>query len=256
MKTAVFIPVRTRSTRLPDKALLEIKGRPIIEYLIERVKSARLPDLVVLCTTRNTEDSRLVEIARRNNIDCFRGSEKDIVDRYLKAALKHKVDFIVIAEGDDVLCDPEYIDRVIELFVRSSADFITCEGLPFGAAPSGIRVEALKRVYQLKKETDTETGWKRYFTESGLFKVEHIDADKELNHPEFRMSLDYPEDFQFFKAVFERLYVPGRVFSLREIVSLLHNNPDIVNLNKHRQDEYWKAYYDRACGIDLKEGSE
>ncbi len=156
MGTAVFIPVRTKSTRLPNKALLKIKGKPVIEHLIDRVKIARLPDLIVLCTTTNPEDEVLIEIAQRNNIGYFQGNEKDILDRYLQAALKYKVDFIVNVDGDDIFCDPEYIDKVIEVFVKNSADFIKCEGLPFGAAPNGVKVKALRKVYQLKKETGRE----------------------------------------------------------------------------------------------------
>ena len=253
MKTAVFIPVRTKSTRLPNKALLKIKGKPVIEHLIDRVKSARLHDFIVLCTTMNPEDEILVRIARRNNICYFQGTEKDILDRYLKAALKYKVDFIVNVDGDDIFCDPKYMDKVVEVFIQTGADYIKCEGLPFGAAPSGIKVKALNKVYQLKEETDTETGWNRYFTESGLFRVECLKAEEELNHPEIRMSLDYLEDFQFFKAVFERLYVTGRVFTLREIISLLQDNPEIVDLNKHRQEEYWETYYKKAVKIQWRE---
>jgi spore coat polysaccharide biosynthesis protein SpsF len=140
MKSAVFIPVRMKSTRLPNKALLEIKGKPVIEHLIDRVKLAKLPDLIVLCATKHPEDEILVGVAQKNGICYFQGSEKDILDRYLKAALKFGVDFIVNVDGDDVFCDPEYMDRVIELFVKTGADFIKCEGLPFGAAPSGIKV--------------------------------------------------------------------------------------------------------------------
>ena len=150
MNTAVFIPVRTKSTRLPNKALLDIKGKPVLEHLIERVKSAKLPNLIALCTTVNTEDEVLVRIAERNGICYFQGSEKDILDRYLKAALKYDVDFIVNVDGDDILCDPEYMDKVVEVFRRTGADYIKCEGLPFGAAPIGIKVEALKKIRELQ----------------------------------------------------------------------------------------------------------
>ena len=69
MKKAVFIPVRTKSTKLPNKALLEIKGKPVIKHLIDRVKSARLPDLVVLCTATDPEDEIPVKIAQRRKVD-------------------------------------------------------------------------------------------------------------------------------------------------------------------------------------------
>lgn len=253
MVTAVFIPVRTQSTRLSQKTLLEIKGKPVIEHLIERVKSAKLPNLIVLCTTTNPEDEVLGEIADRNNISFFQGSEKDLLGRYMQAALSYKVDFIVNVDGDDVLCDPVYMDRIVEAYNETGADYLTGEGLPFGATPNGIKVEALKKVYQLKEGIDTETGWKGFFSESGLFKVEILPADAELNYPDIRMSLDYPEDFLFFQAIFEELYVPGMVFSLKEVLDLLRTHPEIVELNKFRQEEYWETYYRNAVKIQLKE---
>lgn len=252
MKTAVFIPVRTASTRLPDKALLEINGKAIIEYLIERVKSAGKPDLIVICTTTNPEDHRLEPIAARNNVDIFQGNEKDILDRYLQAADKFDVDFIVNVDGDDIFCDPEYMDKMVESYMETGADYIECQGLPFGAAPSGIKVEALKRVCQMKNEDNTATGWKRFFTDSGLFQVEIIEAAEDLRQPDIRMSLDYAEDLRFFEEVIRRLYMPGKVFSLREILALLKDHPEIVAINKSRQEEYWATYYKNAAKIKWK----
>jgi len=249
LKTAIFIPVRTKSTRLPNKALLEIKGKLVIEHLIDRVKLAKLPELIVLCTTTSPEDAILVDIAQKNNISYFQGNEKDILDRYLQAALKYEVDFIVNADGDDIFCDPEYIDKVIELFIKTGADFITCKGLPFGATPIGVKVEALKKACQLKEENDTETGWGRYFTKSGLFRVEYLKAANEVNRPDIRMSLDYPEDYQFFKEVFERLYLPDKVFTLKEILTLLENNPHIMDINKGVTNTYWEDFEKKASII-------
>jgi len=249
MKTAVFIPVRTKSTRLPGKAILEINGKSIIEYLIERVKSAEKPDLIVICTTTNPEDQVLVPIAARNKIEIFQGNEKDILDRYLQAAGKFGIDFIVNVDGDDIFCDPEYMDKVIENFLKTGADYIECQGLPFGAAPGGIKVEALKKVCRMKNEDNTETGWKRFFTESGLFRIETIEAAEDLRQPDIRISLDYEEDFQFFSEVIRRLYTPGKVFSLRDILALLKKYPEIAEINKSRQEEYWTTYYKNAAEI-------
>ncbi|MFC2019184.1 cytidylyltransferase domain-containing protein [Chloroflexota bacterium] len=253
MKAAIFIPVRVGSSRLPNKALLQIKGRTIIEHLIDRVKLARLPDLIVICTTVSLEDAILVEIAKNNNIEYFRGNERDILDRYWKAALEYNVDFIVNTDGDDIFCDPNYIDKVVESFMREQSDFIQVEGLPFGAAPCGIKVNALERACLSKIESDTETGWSRYFTDSGRFKVKKIEVDDEsLRAPEIRMTLDYVDDYKFFVEVFERLYVSGEVFGLKEIIALLRSDPSIIDMNRHLQEEYWETFHRKASRIQWK----
>jgi spore coat polysaccharide biosynthesis protein SpsF (cytidylyltransferase family) len=238
MKSAVFLSVREKATRLPKKVLLEIKGKSVTEHLIDRLKTARLPDMIVLCTSVDPRDAILVEIAKKCNIPYFTGSEDDKLDRYLQAARRFGVDFMVIVDGDDIFCDPGHIDKTIAKFQETNADFIYCPDLPLGAASSGIKLEALKKVCEIKAENDTEV-WGGYFLNTGLFKIVKLEVeDEELRHPEVRMTLDYQEDFEFFKAVFEGLYEKGRVFTLKEIMMLLKEHPEILDLNKSVQEAY------------------
>jgi len=237
VKSAIFITVRMKSTRLPGKALLEIKEKPVIEHLIDRLKLAKSPDLIVLCTSTHPDDAVLADVAHNNGIECFRGSEDDKLDRYLNAAQRYGVDFIVVTEGDNIFYEPEIIGGIIELYLRTKVDYISCLELPLGTAPHGIKVEALEKVCQIKSETDTEV-WGGYFTDSGLFKVEYMQVPAELRHPEIRMTLDYPEDYEFSKAIFDRLYSPGEVFSLRDIISMLISNPELIDINRNVQEAY------------------
>lgn len=224
-----------------------VKGKPLIQHLIERVRTAKLPKLIVLCTTIRPEDSVFADIAKKSGIQCFRGSEKDILDRFLKAALEYNVDFIVNVDGDDVFCEPELIDRTAQIFLKTGASFIKWNRLPLGASPIGIKVEALKKAWQMKDENDTETGWGMYFTDTGFFDVKYVEPeDDDLKHPEIRMTLDYPEDLRFVKEIFNRLYEPGKVFTLRQILRLLQKEPRLTEINKGVQDEYWKRFKQRA----------
>jgi spore coat polysaccharide biosynthesis protein SpsF len=254
IKTAIFIPVRISSTRLLNKPLLKIKGKTVIEHLIDRMKSAKLPDVIVLCTTTNQEDKKLVNIAKKNKIEYFRGSEKDIIKRFFEAAMKYDIDFIVNVDGDDILCDPEYVDKTIDIFLKNNPDVIKWEGLPFGAAPLGIKVGALKKVYSTKDVDDTETGWGLYFTENKLFNVEILQADSAVRYPDIRMSLDYPEDFDFFNKIFEELYVPGKTMSLLNVITFLRRNPQIIRINTGLQKKYLKRF--KKMSVKLKSKTE
>lgn len=256
MKTAIFIPVRISSTRLPNKPILTIQGKYVIEHLIDRMKFAKLPNMIVLCTTVNPEDVTLVDIAKKNKIEYFRGSEKDIIERYLGAARKYHVDFIVNVDGDDLLCDPAFVDTTLALFLKNMPDVIKWEGLPFGAAPLGIKVDALKKVYEMKDANNTETGWGMYFTENKLFNVETIQADGSVRYPDIRMSLDYPEDFDFFTKIFKELYIPGKILSLLEVVTFLKKNPQIININKDLQEKYWRRFNKMSVKVRRKRNHE
>ena len=189
MRSAIFLSIRNKSTRLPHKHFLKIQGKTTAELLIERLKLAQLPDKIVICTSINPDDDILEDLARDQGIDCFRGSEEDKLDRYLKAAQNFNIDFILVVDGDDILCDPEYIDKIIVKFEQTNADYIIAKDLPLGATAFGIKKEALKKVCEIKKESDTEV-WGGYFTKTGLFKIESVEVDPFLKRPEIRMTLE------------------------------------------------------------------
>jgi spore coat polysaccharide biosynthesis protein SpsF len=227
-------------------------GRPIIEYMIERIKLAKLPMKVVLCTTFLPEDDVLEEIAVSLGMSVYRGETSDILMRWLKAAERYKVDFFVSAEADDVFCDPECADKVVDSFLRSDADYIAYRGLPIGAGPTGVKVSALRRICELKLDSDTE-GQQRYFTETGLFKVVYLTIDDStLNHPEIRMTLDYLEDFEFFKAVIERLYTRNSVPTLRQIVDFLLSHASVMMMNQGAQEKYEANFKARYSAVRLR----
>ncbi|MHA1482922.1 MAG: cytidylyltransferase domain-containing protein [Candidatus Heimdallarchaeaceae archaeon] len=250
MKTAIFLSIREKAIRLPKKVLLEIKGKTITEHLIDRLKTAKLPDEIVLCTSTHRDDNVLVDIAKEQEIQYFRGSEDDKLDRYLKAAEKFRIDFILVVDGDDIFCDPEHIDKIIEKFKDTDADFLMCKDLPEGITSFGVKYEALKKVCQIKQETDTEV-WGGYFTDTGLFKVEYLEVEEELRRPELRMTLDYQEDFEFFKTVFDKLYVLDKIFTLREIIQLIKKEPWIAEINKSVQEKY-EEHLAKSASVKIK----
>src|SRR5580692_2049369 len=102
---AIFITVRTSSTRLPKKCLLPFGDARTIEFLIRRLKRSRLAEVIILCTTENPEDDILCRIAGQEGILFFRGSEKDKLARWNGAAQRYNVDFFVTADGDDLFCE-------------------------------------------------------------------------------------------------------------------------------------------------------
>jgi spore coat polysaccharide biosynthesis protein SpsF len=253
MKSGILLLARLGSTRLPRKMLLEVLDRPILEFQIERLKTARRPEEFVLCTTQLAEDDALVDLARRNGLVAFRGSEEDVVERMIQAAKQYKLDFIVSIGGDDIFSDPQYTDKIIDCFDRTAADFIYCHGLPVGATPFGVKTQALEQLQAIKAGgTD---GWERYFKETGLFHVEVIPiSDPRHCRPELRMTLDYLEDYQFFKAVIETLYPKKRLFSLGDVITLIDQRPDIAELGQRRATEWQHQHH--TFDIRIKTGQD
>ena len=110
---SIFITVRSNSKRLPNKAYKKINNKYTIEYVILQAKKSKLADSVVLCTTNLPEDDLLCKIAVDNNIQYFRGSEIDKLERWNGACKKYGVDFFVTADGDDLFCSHELFDLAI-----------------------------------------------------------------------------------------------------------------------------------------------
>ena len=224
-----------------------------IEFLIKRLKKAKKADLIVLCTTEMEEDELLCQISSKCGIDFFRGSVSDKLMRWLGAAEKFNVEFFVTADGDDLFCDPELIDSAFNQYENSRPDMIEAQDLPCGAFTFGIKTGALKKVCEIKASDDTEMMW-GYFKEANIFKIEKLqDIEPIYKRPEIRMTLDYPDDFKFFKAVINGLGGPEKEFSLKDIIIFLDNNPDILNINQHLRKEF-EENQKRRTKIVFKEG--
>lgn len=237
-KRGIFIPVRTGSTRLPEKCLLKIKGLTTIQHTIRRVKKSKLADIIVLCTTKLKEDDILAEIAKRENIECFRGSVKDKLERWRGTAEKFNVDFFVTVDGDDLFCEPELIDLAFKQYQKEKPDFIEAKGLVCGVFTFGIKTKALQKVCQIKDTEDTEMMWV-YFTDTGLFKCQELaGVDDVYKRPELRMTLDYPDDLKFFEKVIENLGARKKDFNLRDVIEYLDANPEIVKINQYLQKKF------------------
>jgi predicted dehydrogenase len=164
----------------------------------------------------------------------------------LGAADEFELDYILNITADCPFVDPDYADRIVEKYIETSADLIRQFDLPHGAFSYGIKVEALRKVVELKDSTDTEV-WGRYFTDTGLFNVLDLDVkNKHHERPGLRMTLDYPEDYEFFKTIFDILYIEGEVFSLTSILSLLDTNPEIIELNKSCGQKFKKRFISQS----------
>lgn len=237
---AIFITVRTSSTRLPKKCLLPFGEERTIEFLIRRLKQSKYAEEIILCTTENQADDILCEIATQEGVQFFRGSEEDKLERWHGAATKFGVEFFVTADGDDLFCDNELIDLAFEQYARTGADFIEQDGdLICGSFTYAIKGSALAKVCEIKDSEKTEMMWV-YFTDTGLFQCEKLqDVPAVFHRPEIRMTLDYPDDMEFFLACAKPFFAQNRYdFTLREVVAYLDEHPEIIKINQHRQAEF------------------
>ncbi len=239
-----IIPFRLGSTRLPRKPLADVAGVTALERVADRARRCRHVQKVVIATTTDSADDELASFAEQRGLAIYRGSVQDVLERIWQAAREHDFDVVVEVDGDDLLCAPEYMDQGVEYLVENNADFVSYTGLPLGATPNILRTTALERAVRDKPHQDTSTGFFRYLEQSGAFHVVKLPVgDPAQRHAKVRMTLDYPEDLEFFRAVYAILDRPGHDGSLAELVALLNARPDLVDINQGL-DEAYRAHFD------------
>lgn len=239
MKSAIFITIRKDSSRLPEKAVRLILGCPVMEMVVKRAKLAKGFDHVIVCTTDRSVDDEIEYIAQKCGADVFRGSVEDKLARWNGAAIQYGIDYIVTFDGDDLFTDPELLENGLKQIQSGEYDFIEApSGLVSGAFTYAFTAKALQKVCEIKNTEDTEMMW-TYFKDTGIFETGILQEVPEiLFNDKIRATLDYIEDFEFFKKVFEHFNCKNNDVSLLRIVAYLNENPEIAEINIARQEDF------------------
>lgn len=206
MKTGVLITARLGSTRLKRKHLLEIGGRPIVYYLLKRIQKEFQEEkdrgvLDIIIATSDEPENRDFEMFNDEGFRVFYGSINNIPMRHLQTAKGFGLDAIVSIDGDDILCSTRGMRRVYDA-LRNGAVYVKTSDLPFGMNSFGYTVPFLERSVAAQGSDVLETGWGRIFDASRLLE---LSMDFKVQDDMLRFTLDYDEDFLFFKSIIEKL---------------------------------------------------
>ena len=235
MKYVITITVRMKSTRLARKVLLPLKSKRFIDHMIDRLKLSEKASEIVICTSELEEDDILIEVAKENNIKYYRGHPDDVMLRIYNGAKKNNADVILSTTGDNAFTDPIFMDKMIEFFEVNDADFVFCEDLPIGIQTYIIRMTTMKDAIRRKNVIDTEI-WGGYLNRPERYRVFQYKVDNPFyKHSDWRLTLDYPEDYELFKVIYDELYKKGVIFSFKEIMTLLNSNQEIMEINTKKE---------------------
>lgn len=237
MKVVAIIQARMGSTRLPGKVLKKIMNKTLLAYQLERVRQSLLIDEIVIATTKNDMDHVIAEFCERKNINVYKGSEYDVLDRYYKAASKFKADVIVRLTSDCPLIDSDIIDEVIQLYLTSIETIDYASNTLERSFPRGLDVEvfsfeALEEAYQKANlESEREHVTPYIYNKSNRFTVANLKCREDLsNH---RWTVDTIEDFELIKRIIEVTYPDTKNIRMQQIVEILERNPSWLTINAH-----------------------
>jgi spore coat polysaccharide biosynthesis protein SpsF len=260
MKILTVIQARRGSSRLPDKVLKPVLGTPILLKMIERVQQSRLHGEVVVATTQEEADRAIIELCIQHNIPWFAGHSTDLLDRHYQAGLQYKADAVVKIPSDCPLIDPEIIDQVLHYFIQHATQYDFVSNLHPASWPDGNDVEIMhmatlhqawkKATKDFEREHTTPYIWEN----PDKFRIGsvtwHTGKDYSTSH---RWTLDYAEDFELIKRVYEELYPQNPHFTLQNILDLMEEKPEIATINHSHAGEYWyKNHLDELKHVDEK----
>ncbi|MEW6241243.1 MAG: glycosyltransferase family protein [Chloroflexota bacterium] len=265
-RVVAIIQGRMTSSRLPGKILADIAGQPMLQRVFIRTSRAAAVTETIFATTTDPSDDPVAEYCDFSGIPVRRGSLYDVLDRYYQSAKEAKADVVVRITADCPVIDPELIDDVVNTLLDGEYDF-ACNRLPppwHRTYPIGLDVEActfkvLQKAWKEAREPQHREHAMPYFYEG--VELSAVSRQRSegvsprgfrialLNHPtdfgDYRWTVDTPEDLEFVRQVYSRF--DGRDdFSWKDVLDLVHDNPELMRINAGVQHKTLKDVDKRA----------
>lgn len=229
----LMVQCRLNSKRLPKKALMKIQNKSILEHIILRLKKCKNIDKLLICTSTNKENDDIVKICNSTDTSYYRGSEKDVLDRFYKASVEYNADTIIRCTGDCPLLDPKLIDNLIEEFKEKkykhlnfrNKDITRNNMFPDGFDAEIFTSEVLKEAWLNDKSKFGREHVTPYIVEKygkNYYKIPNIKKYTKIDFNNFHYSVDTKKDFEKVKYIYDNLYPNNKDFGIYDILSFIN----------------------------------
>lgn len=244
LKIDIIIEARMNSTRLPGKVLLPIMDKPLLLLMVERLKRINFISDIIIATTENRSDDVICNLAKKEKISFYRGSEDDVLGRVLNAAKFYGTEIIVEITSDNPLAEPKLVEEILSFFLdkKNNFDIISTDmgyynqnsliTFPLGLGVKVFKTELLEEVSsKTNHPIDREHVVNYILKNTDYYKCHNFLAKGFYKRPEIRLTMDYEEDYQLIKIIYESLYRKDTNFSFSEIIKFLDSNPELKYIN-------------------------
>jgi spore coat polysaccharide biosynthesis protein SpsF len=234
-----IIQARMGSTRLPGKVMKKIDGKnPSLFYTINQLKSCKSLDKIIVATTDLPEDNEIVNYLKNLEVDVFRGSSDDVLDRYFQCAKYYHLSSIVRITADCPLIDPNIVEKGIKLFQSKNFDYVTNtfpRTFPDGNETEIFSISALENSWQNAKLPSEREHVTPYFrNQKQNFKIQNFENTIDNSH--LRWTVDFLEDLQLVKILISK--IDSRPIHLEHILDLIKSEPELIKINNgHKPNE-------------------
>lgn len=224
MRKVIIVQARLSSSRLPNKVLAEISGKPVIAHIVERLKASAQADALCVAIPVDKGEDPLAEYLLTQDVAVSRGSTTDVLGRYIQAAYETKADLIVRATADNPLVSVTEVDRQLEALVADpELDYVITKGYPMGITVESFTLKTLEKMdYLTQHNVNHREHVTLYLRQNPRpFNILELEAPPELRQPDYKLSIDTDHDLELFRALFAKLYQPGKLVDLRDALELL-----------------------------------
>jgi spore coat polysaccharide biosynthesis protein SpsF len=238
MNRVAVVQARMTSTRLPGKVLMDLGGRPMLERQLARLARSERVDEIVLAVTDNPEDEPLVELARTLGVRWHRGSEHDVLDRYVGAAREASADLVVRVTSDCPLIDPREVDVVVAALEERPARYDYAANnlerdLPRGLDCEALWADVLERMGRMATSSPARehVTWFCHAERPELF--ERHTVRRPYDAADLRWTVDTPEDLALMRRLYADLGLADHDPGLDAILAHVRAHPELAALNAH-----------------------
>ncbi len=232
-KIAIIVAGRLKSSRLKNKALLKINGKPSIFHCLKSCTNSKDVNQVILATSFLKEDRPLKKFNLNNKVKVFTGHPEDVIKRYLDACKKYKVDIVVRVTADCPHISKEIINFLLKSHLSTKAEFTYATNAAAGTSAEIYNTNTLKKIKRLKKNTSLSEYMTWYvLNNKNFFKINSVKLPKEFSR-NYRLTLDYNKDLILFNSLFKKLSKKKLKIDLKNIFLILDKYKNIRNINKN-----------------------
>jgi len=229
---AIIIQARTGSKRFPNKVLKRINGMSVLEILIKRIIKSKISKKIIVTTTNNSEDIKIVKLCKKNKINFYTGSKNNLIKRFIDTSKHFGVKNFVQLTADNPLIDLSVLRKMISIFNKKKYVYVTNSQIrtfPIGMDIRIFDLSALKKVKQIQSNYPEHISY--FFTKHfKKIKSYNLVASKKLHRPDLRLTIDYKEDFILIKKIISKVSNFHQL-NLSKIISILDNNPEFKKIN-------------------------
>ncbi|MHB1164290.1 MAG: cytidylyltransferase domain-containing protein [Candidatus Nanopelagicales bacterium] len=237
MSTLAIVQARMTSTRFPGKVLAPLAGEPMVLRQVERIQRATTLDGLVVATSTDVSDDRLVQVLDDAGIPVVRGSLDDVLERFVTAIDALAPDVVVRLTADCPLISPAVIDRVVEAFGASGADYASntmSPTYPDGLDVEVVRADVLREVARIATDPpEREHVTLGVYRRPDRYRIENVAGERDLS--DLRWTVDTPEDYEFVRAVYEDLLPVKADFDVDDVIAYLERHPGRARTAAHAE---------------------